>query len=170
MPGRLRCHALDVSAPEVLRRVLQAIDELIAEPGSKAPLELRGRYHFRVRGLSLPTSPGWYVICGPDQSPLYVGTAEDLDARLNTDNGSRDGFANPKRTSDPERNFIKALLASGTLANASVVFFTEMALREKLGLPVPLEKLDRENIEKIINIFRANLFGLASTRVEHKHA
>ena len=51
-----------------------------------------------------------------------------------------------------------------------MILITESALRDKLGLTTPLEKLDRENIEKAINIFRAPVFGLVSEERKHEHA
>ncbi|MEW6375155.1 MAG: GIY-YIG nuclease family protein [Thermodesulfobacteriota bacterium] len=58
---------------------------------------------------SLPTESGLYIILN-GTSPIYVGKAEDLNKRLNTENGSRDQFANPQRSSDIEGNFIKNTL------------------------------------------------------------
>jgi hypothetical protein len=123
-----------------------------------------------VRTTTLPAEAGWYVICNSDSLPLYVGTAKDLNARLNTDEGSRDGFANPKRTSDPERNFIKAFMSAGVLSSVSVVIVREAALCERIGIAAPLKKIDRQNVEKIINIFRARLFGLVHPRWEREPA
>lgn len=161
MPGNLRSGSFDLASPRTLGGFLDALTVLIKDPRNNFVLQLRDRYHFRVPGATLPETPGWYIICDPAGMPLYVGTAEDLNARLNTDNGSRDGFANPQRTSDPERNFIKAFLTAGLIESLSVVVIPEEALRQRLSIDVTLSKLDRQNLEKIINIFRARLFGLA---------
>lgn len=159
MPGKLRCGAIDLCSAEILQRVLNALKAIIATPSNRHRLQLRNRYYFNAPDGHLPSEPGWYIILGPEMSPLYVGTAENLNARLNSDNGSRDGFANPQRTSDPERNFIKAFLAAGIFPAVSVVAIPETELRERLGWTNPLSKLDRENLEKVINIFRALLCG-----------
>jgi hypothetical protein len=160
VPGTLRSGSFDLTSPSVLGGLLDALTALVKDPRNHFVLQLRDRYHFRILGVTLPETPGWYVICDPGGMPLYVGTAEDLNARLNTDNGSRDGFANPQRTSDPERNFIKAFLTAGLIKSLSVVVITEDALRQELSIEA-LDKLDRQNLEKIISIFRARLLGLA---------
>jgi len=157
MPGRLRCGVLDLSSPEVFGRVLDALMALVREPGRQFELRLKDRYHFTIPAGPVSSEPGWYVIRGPDALPLYVGTAENLDARLNSDNGSRDGFANPQRTSDPERNFIKAFLSASILSSVSVVVITEAELQSRLGSTKSLSKLDRQKVEKVANIFRARL-------------
>lgn len=162
MPGKLRCSTVDLSNPETLDRVLAALDQLIHSVEVKATLLLRDRYHFRISDRSIPSSPGWYIICSPDGLPIYVGTADNLNSRLNTDNGSRDGFANPQRTSDPERNFIKSFLTAGIFTSLTVLVIPEPSFRDILGLTCELDKLDRGNIEKIINIFRAKLLRLAA--------
>ncbi len=160
MPGTLRCGDLDLCSPTVFTRVLEALTALVREPRNRYALQLKNRYYFAVPASSLTSEAGWYIIYGSDALPLYVGTAENLNGRLNTENGSRDGFANPQRTSDPERNFIKAFVTAGILSSLSVVVIPESALRSRLGCDEPLSKLDRENLEKMINIFRARLCGL----------
>jgi len=55
-----------------------------------------------------------------DGRPVYVGEADSLNGRLNSDNGSRDNFMNPQRTSDPERNFLKRLSDLGLLRSFSM--------------------------------------------------
>jgi hypothetical protein len=164
MPGKLRCGVLDLSRPEVFSHVLEALRPLMRDPRNRHPLQLKGHYHFTTTSPAICGEPGWYVIHGEDGLPLYVGTAENLNARLNSDAGSRDRFADPQRTSDPTRNFIKAFMAAGTLTSLSVVTITEPDLRRSLGLTEPLGKLDRENIEKLISMFRAKLCGLAAPK------
>ena len=111
------------------------------EPLNRHPLQLKGHYHFTITGAAISGAPGWYVIHGEDGLPLYVGTADNLNARVNSDAGSRDRFADPQRTSDPTRNFIKAFMAAGTLTSLSVVTITEPDLRRSLGLAEPLASL-----------------------------
>ena len=96
---------------------------------------------------------------------LYVGTAENLDNRLSSENGTRDQFANPQRTSDPERNFIKAFHDLGIIGQLTVVVIEESLLRKALGLSCELTKRDRHNVEKILNLFRESVLpALAETR------
>jgi hypothetical protein len=157
MPGKLRWGRLDLSEPVTLKRVLAILDQVIHFRGRNVRLEVRDRYHFTVPGRSLPSERGWYIICDPTGLPIYVGIAHNLNARLNTDDGSRDGFANPQRRSDPERNFIKAFFSAGFFESLSVVAIPETAFLQQLGQTCVLDDLDFNNIEKIINIFRANL-------------
>ncbi len=70
------------------------------------------------------------------RSPLYAGSAEDLNARLNSKHGSRDNFANPQRTQDPVRNFIKAFRSSGLIPRLRVVLMTESSVCARLGVTV----------------------------------
>jgi len=65
-------------------------------------LKVRSGAHFSTLPETLPAEAGWYVIVA-DGRPVYVGEADSLNGRLNSDNGSRDNFMNPQRTSDPER-------------------------------------------------------------------
>ena len=89
------------------------------------------------------------------QHPLQVGKAEDLNARLNTNNGSIDKFANKKRVFDLERNFIKKLNEARILQNLRVCVISEKALCSAIGINTDeLTELDRGNIEKMINLFR----------------
>lgn len=111
-------------------------------------------YYFAAIG-GLPSEKGWYVILDFNSKPLYVGQADDLNARLNTDDGSRDNFGNPKRSSDTERNLIKKILELRIFNGLKVCIIEESALCLELGLdPDVLTDLDRKNVEKLINIFR----------------
>lgn len=157
MPGRLRCDELDFNDAQVVHRVIVALRRLALAPESSYPLKVCKRYYFSVPG-GLPTGAGWYVI-GDAQTSLYVGTADNLDARLNSGNGSRDQFANPQRTSDPERNFIKAFVAGGVLGPLRVTVIPESSLCAALGMAGPLTRRDRHNVEKVLNLFRERVMA-----------
>ena len=115
MPGKLRCDRVDFRNPATLRKLHRTLKLLAANPASWASLQLKDKYHFTIASSRVPSDPGWYVICDKAHRPLYVGKAEDLASRLNSDDGSRDGFANPKRASDPARNFIKSFHFTGAI-------------------------------------------------------
>lgn len=153
MPGKLRFDNLDVSNPKVVTKLLDALSCLAADARNVHPLEVSKRYYFITPNGPIVPDAGWYVICNSSY-PLYVGTAENLNARLNSENGSRDQFANPQRTSDPERNFIKSFRSSEVLGPLRVVVISESDLCSKTGVSAPLTKRDRENVEKVLNLFR----------------
>jgi hypothetical protein len=153
LPGKLRFDNLDVTNSEVVTKVLDALSDLAADANNVHSLEVSKRYYFITPSGPLVSDAGWYVICHSSQS-IYVGTAENLNARLNSENGSRDQFANPQRTSDPERNFIKSFRTSGILGTLRVVVISEHQLSSKVGVSCPLTKRDRENVEKVLNLFR----------------
>ena len=97
--------------------------------------------------------PGWYIIYDENYGVLYVGVAEDLNKRLNTKDGTRDNFANPKRLFDPERNFIKKFIILGII-RPKVICIREKDFLEISDIKTQrLSKLDRKNIEKFIRIF-----------------
>jgi hypothetical protein len=158
MPGILRHDELDITDPTVVRRLIDALRSLAAERRRVHQLQVSKRYYFSVPDGPLPSCPGWYVICDESGS-LYVGTAENLEKRLNSPDGSRDQFANPLRTSDSERNLIKAFHDSGVLGDLRVVVLEEPALREMLGLPAALSSRDRHNVEKTLNLFRERVIA-----------
>lgn len=153
MPGRLRFDALDVNDTFLVRHLRGALSSLARDPRNKHALEVRKRYYFATPNGPITSDAGWYAICD-DSGPLYVGTAQNLNSRLNSENGSRDQFANPRRRSDPERNFIKALTNSGALKGLTVVVISEPALCSAMDAKAPLTRRDRYNVEKVLNLFR----------------
>lgn len=153
MPGRLRFDNLDVTSPSLVRRLLDGLTSLARDPRNRHVLEVRKRYYFAIPDGPIETGAGWYVICD-SFGPLYVGIAENLNARLNSENGSRDQFANPQRTSDPERNFIKSFADRGVLNGLTVIVISEGALCSIVGAVSPLTKRDSQNVEKTLNLFR----------------
>jgi hypothetical protein len=88
-----------------------------------------------------------------------------LNGRLNSENGSRDGFLNSQRQSDPERNFIKVLTTIGYISGLCVGVVREQDLLPTIRLMGPLEEVDRGNVEKTLNLFRhAVVIGCAVDR------
>jgi hypothetical protein len=154
MAAVLRCGNLDLNDPELVRRLVQALSQILTDPGAWHRLEVRKYYYFQTLDGHLSTGRGWYVICDGMEMPLYVGQAENLDNRLNSENGSRDNFANPQRTNDNARNFIKALRTMGYIATLRVAVVCEPDLLRRIDFAEPLDNRDRANIEKILGLFR----------------
>ena len=155
--GTLRVHQIDLNDAKVVNVLKRALQKLVNNPLFYHSLKFKPRYYFEVPDGFLPSERGWYIILDPDRKPTYVGKADDLNARLNTNNGSIDNFANQKRTSDPERNFIKRFMELNVLSELRVCVIMERDLC--LGLRLDSNKLsdlDRGNIEKLINIFRGH--------------
>lgn len=156
MPGRLRFDNLDVTERPRVEQLIKALSAAAQDPQSRHQLTVSKRYYFAVFEGQISSHAGWYVIC-TDEEPLYVGTAKNLNSRLNTENGSRDQFANPKRSSDPERNFIKSFVASGVLGSLSVITIKETEICTSLNIKSPLTRRDRHNVEKVLNLFRQRI-------------
>lgn len=156
MPGRLRTDALNLSDAEAIESLVAGLRGMLAEQSKRYRLDISKRYYFAIPDGPITDSAGWYLIRARNE-PIYVGTAENLNARLNSENGSRDQFANPKRASDSERNFIKAFSAAGVLTDLTVTVLPEANLCAAIGIDGPLTKRDRHNVEKVLNIFRTRL-------------
>lgn len=146
--GRVVCSSIDFNSPEIVRAFVQAVKLLLQDDSRWHELTVHRACYFRTPRGNLPQEPGWYIICDSSGTPLYVGKAEDLDARLNTTNGSLDGFANSGRTQDPARNFIKAFVSSGVLDRLRVAVFTEKDLADQLQVAAPLSDLDQATSKK----------------------
>ena len=153
--GSLKVGRINLNNLEVVKELINAIDRLTQIPSSYYTLRFKIQYYFEIPDGYLSTEKGWYILLD-GKKPLYVGKADDLNARLNTNNGSIDNFANTKRTFDPERNFIKKFDELEVIDNLRVCIVLEKNLCSELGLKqIDLTDLDRGNIEKIVNIFRA---------------
>ena len=157
MPGRLRCNVVDLNKPATVKALLGALTSLARNKGNIFQFVIQNDYYFSIPAGAITSQAGWYVICDAQGRPIYVGTATNLNSRLNTKDGSLDNFANSQRSSDDARNFIKAFTSSGTISSLSVVVIAEPALCQQLGIQPPLSKLDRGNIEKVLSIFRATV-------------
>lgn len=152
--AKLVCDKLDLNNIELVRRLIETVTALLSAPAAWHALEVHREYYFRTPEGRLPTDPGWYVICDAAKAPLYVGEAQNLNARLNTTNGSLDQFADSGRTQDPARNFIKALTTMGYISALRVGIVREPDLLSRVGVQGPLKRLDRGNVEKLLSLFR----------------
>jgi len=155
MPGILRCDKINLNNLDVVNNLKDKLKETIKE-AKHYDLHISKKYYFKL-DIEITNNPGWYVIF-ENENPLYVGKAENLNSRLNTENGSRDQFANPQRKSDPERNLLKKFNDIGVFSSLTVCPINEENLCSKLEMDFPLSNLDRNNVEKFINIFKPYLF------------
>ena len=153
--GTLKVGTLDFNKPGTFGAIRNAIAELARPAGFLSWASgSRGPYYFQVTGSQLPNEAGWYIILDGTQ-PLYVGKADNLDARLNTNDGSRDNFGNNKRQSDAERNFIKRFIEIGVIATPRVCIIRRSELAAAVQISEDrLTDTDAGNIEKIINLMR----------------
>ena len=152
--GTLKVGALDFNEVQTVEAVRTAIAEIASRAESYRCLRFKSPNYFSAIGSGLPSEPGWYIILNGRQ-PLYVGKTDNLDGRLNTDDGSRDQFGDPTRTSDPVRNFIKKFIEIGAVERPRVCIVRRSELAAALGMPESqLSKLDAGNIEKVINLTR----------------
>lgn len=156
MPGILRCNLIKLNEKEIVEKLKKIIKEIISESNSYQ-IQVSKKYYFKL-DKDITKNLGWYAILDGNKQPLYVGKADNLNSRLNTQNGSRDNFANPKRKSDPERNFLKKFADLKIFDRLYVVIIDEQDLCNKLGIKFPLYDIDRANVEKFINLFREFLF------------
>lgn len=146
----MKCGNMDFNGKRQVQSLNDTIQHILDDPLNYYPLAHTKGYYFSVPGDPLPRAPGWYVILN-GTLPMYVGKADDLDKRLNTENGSRDQFANPQRGSDAVRNFIKKYAELSLFQNLRVCVVRE----ERLGLHA-LTDLDRMNCEKHLDIWRGS--------------
>jgi hypothetical protein len=152
--GILKCGKLNLNDANVVKNLINAVNELVQIHSSYYSLKFKPSYYFEAVGAPPPSDRGWYIIIG-NGKPIYVGKADDLNARLNTNNGSIDDFANKSRAFDSERNFIKKFAELNIFGSLEVCIIKENDLCSKLGIsPEQLLELDRKNVEKVINIFR----------------
>ena len=151
MPGILRCDIINLNNSDVVNSLKDKLREVIKE-SKFYDLHISKKYYFKL-DEEITINPGWYIIFEKD-NPLYVGQSQNLNSRLNTEDGSRDQFADPTRQSDSERNFIKKFSDLGIFNELKVLPINEETICKKMELEFPLSKLDRNNIEKFINIFK----------------
>nr|CBH38661.1 hypothetical protein BSM_21380 [uncultured archaeon] len=154
--GKLIINRIDLNDSVVVDNLRKVIDKLVQISSCYYPLRFKPSYYFEVPTGRIPSESGWYIIL-EGKKPLYAGKADDLNKRLNTNNGSIDNFANRGRGSDPERNFIKKFAELNILSNLRVCVIKEKDVCSELNInPNALTDLDRGNIEKLINIFRCH--------------
>jgi len=154
MRGRLKCGNIHMNDPEVVRALLQVVAQAARDNANHHRLRVRGAYYFELPDGPCRSEGGWYAILSDQGAPLYIGQADDLNKRLNSKDGTRDDFANPKRKFDGKRNFIKALSSIGFLPELRVVTISESQVASRLGVRQPLAKLDRDNVEKALSMCR----------------
>lgn len=150
--GTLIVSNINLNDANVVNTLRSAIQRLINNTSLYYPLGFRPQFYFEIPNGSCPSDKGWYIILD-GKMPVYAGKADDLNARLNTNNGSTDNFAKQNRTSDPERNFIKKFAQLNIISGLRVCVIKEKDLCSALNIS-SLTDLDRGNIEKLINIFR----------------
>jgi len=153
--GSLKTGAVNFNDSEVAKSCKEALQEIASNESSYYELRFKPAYYFEVTGRQPPEEVGWYVILDRDV-PLYVGRADNLCARLNSNQGSTDNFGKANRESDPERNFIKRFDELGMFSHLQVCVFCERQLLPSLPCGQgAVTDLDRANIEKLLNIFRS---------------
>jgi hypothetical protein len=160
--GAIVCDRIDLNNPATIRSVIEGLAAEIARSSCWGNLEVKGGCYFTTRGWRPQASAGWYVICEDNRQPLYAGSAENLNNRLNSPTGSLDDFANSKRKRDSVRNFIKAFWTQGLIGDLKVAFITESGLCDRIGITGPLSALDRGNVEKLLNVFRQRIVNMAT--------
>ena len=147
--GTLKYFNYDLNDPVVVQSLLGILrNYLISTPTAYYKLTHKPPYYFSINNGPITTHPGWYIILD-GKVPVYVGTAENLDNRLNSDNGSIDNFGLSTRTKDSERNFIKKFSETGVINDLRVVIIPTSALSNGT-----ISDNDRKELEKLINIFR----------------
>ena len=153
--GQLVTGRIDFNDVNVVRKTLEVLHAVARQPDHYRKIRVKNNIYFEIPE-GLPSVTGWYVFLA-GKVPVYVGQATNLNNRLNSDNGSRDNFANPKRKHDIERNFIKKLHILGVHVPLGVWFVTEAELRKGLGEGKQLSSLDLNNVEKFIKLNRGFL-------------
>jgi hypothetical protein len=142
----------DLNVVALFEKVIQAA---LDRSATYFPLRFKPRFYFSAPpGTVFPSEGGWYIILA-GRTPVYVGQADDLNSRLNSNQGSLDNFAKKDRTSDAERNFVKRFAEIGRVPDLRVCLITRAALASGLDIPGrPFGKVDVDNIEKVLNILR----------------
>ena len=160
--GDLVVDQIDFNSDPQAAQVIGALRELAQDIRLYRNIRTKNGKYFEAFDGHLPSQAGWYVLL-VDDVPVYVGTTDNLNQRLNSDSGSLDNFAKRNRPSDPERNFVKKFNDAGVFAPPRAWVVTENELCVRLSANSPLSKLDRGNVEKFINLNRGFLkFALKS--------
>jgi hypothetical protein len=173
---------IDINNPDLVKKIISAFRELIDNVDNLYKLKIQNGVYFYLgkinsnQRLPIDTNAGWYIILDNFGNPLYVGTAKNLNKRLNTNNNTIDNFFHTNRKSDCKRNFIKKFLDIEIISELYVFIISENALiaklgRDQLGIPfnqnenILLKKRDRENIETILDIFRSSITVVISEKI-----
>ncbi len=152
--GVLKIGVLNLNDTIVVNKLVSIIKQLVRNETSYFGLKFRPSYYFKVLDGTLPQERGWYIILD-ETRPIYVGQADNLNSRLNTNHGSSDNWASSKRASDDKKNFIKKFNEIDLFTHLRVCIIPENKLCELLAIDsTKLTKLDRDNVEKVIDIYR----------------
>ena len=152
--GTLLTDKVDFNEHRIVEVFRAAVREITSRASSYYPLQFKESFYFEVPNLSLPTEAGWYIILDSER-PVYVGKADNLHNRLNTNQGSLDKFAHKSRNSEPERSFIKKFIEIEAFHSPRVCIILRSELADKIGVPEKnLTTIDISNIEKVINLLR----------------
>ena len=147
---------IDLNDTDTVADLMAALRDLAGRPALYHRIQTKNGWYFEFRDRQLPLDSGWYILLA-GKVPVYVGRAQVLDNRLNSDNGSLDNFAKRGRSNDPARNFVKRFRDMRIFAPLRTWIVVEQKLCGRLGASSPLEDLDRANIEKLINLNRGFL-------------
>ena len=145
----LKCDQIVLNDP-VFVNALDVTLKKIVNQSKLYDLHVENKLYFKL-DKKITTDPGWYLIFSI-ANRLYVGKSDDLNFRLNTRNGSLDNFANSEGPKNQRRNFIKKLYDIGYFKEIKVLLIDELTLCTKMRLESPLSDLDRQNIEKFIDV------------------
>lgn len=152
--GTLKTGRLDFNDLRVVESCREALQEMASRQSSYYPLRFKPGYYFETPAAQPPRSGGWYVMLEAT-TPIYVGRAEDLNGRLNSNHGSTDNFAKESRTSDAERNFVKKFHQLGHFKNLRVCVFQQHVFFHLISVDSNgITDTDKDNIEKFLNIHR----------------
>ena len=145
----LKCDQIVLNDPAFVNALDVTLKKIVNQ-SKLYDLHVENKLYFKL-DEKITTDPGWYLIFSI-ANRLYVGKADDLNGRLNTHNGSLDNFANSKGPKNNHRNFIKKLYDIGYFKEMKVLLIDELTLCTKMKLESPLSDLDRQNIEKFIDV------------------
>ena len=149
--GTLKTFNFDLNDSAQVRSILSLVRNHVENNrNAYRILEHKPPYYFAIAGEPVITDPGWYIILS-GTVPIYVGTAGNLNKRLNSDTGTTDNYGKQARKNDCERNFIKKFSETGIINSLRVVAVPEGTLNRE-----GVTEDDRKEIEKLINIFRSS--------------
>ena len=144
----LECDQIDLNDPAFVNTLDVTLKKIVDQSKLYA-LHVENKLYFKM-DESITTDPGWYLIFSI-ANRLYVGTTDNLNARLNTHDRSLDNFAAEKNKGH-RRNFIKKLYDIGYFKELKVLLIDAPTLCTKMKLESPLSYLDRLNVEKFIAV------------------
>lgn len=110
--GTLKTGRLDLNDHRDMESCKEALLKIASRQSSYYALRFKPEYYFELPGAKPPRSAGWYVMLEA-MTQVYVGRSDNLNSRLNSNQGSTDNFAKKLRTSNSERNFVKKFLEIG---------------------------------------------------------